>query len=157
MAAYLQAGDTVNGKEGSVYATIAGRVYNCLEIKKLEAKVEKQKTDIPVLGYRGTQTKAKGYKGTGSVTAYYVSSVMRDLMLQYMNTGVDVYFTMVVTNEDPNSTIGKQRIQLNNCNIDSALLAKIDIEADELEEDYDFTFDSAVALDEFTRPSYFDN
>lgn len=72
---YLLAGDTVNGREGTVYATINGKVYNLLEIKTLEAKVEKQKSDIPVLGFRGIQTKAKGYKGSGSIEAYYVSSL----------------------------------------------------------------------------------
>lgn len=156
MASYLKAGDVVNGKEGSVYANIDGRLINMLEIKKLEAKVEKEKTDIPVLGFRGMQTKAKGYKGTGSVTAYYVSSEMRKLMLKYMNEGIDTYFVIIVTNEDPNTSIGKQQVMLQNVNIDSVLLAKVDIDADNLEEDFDFTFDSAIMLDSFVRPSYFD-
>lgn len=156
MASYLKAGDVVNGKEGSVYANIDGRLINMLEIKKLEAKVEKEKTDIPVLGFRGMQTKAKGYKGTGSVTAYYVSSEMRKLMLKYMNEGIDTYFVIIVTNEDPNTSIGKQQVMLQNVNIDSVLLAKVDIDADNLEEDFDFTFDSGVMLDSFVRPSYFD-
>lgn len=153
---YLQAGDTVNGREGTVYATINGKVYNLLEIKTLEAKVEKQKSDIPVLGFRGTQTKTKGFKGTGSVEAYYVSSMIRQTVIDYMNTGVDVYFTIVVTNEDKTTSLGSQRIQLNNVNIDNAVVAKVDVDADTLTESFDFTFDSAETLQAFDRPDYFD-
>lgn len=153
---YLLAGDTVNGREGTVYATINGKVYNLLEIKTLEAKVEKQKSDIPVLGFRGIQTKAKGYKGSGSVEAYYVSSLPRQTLIDYMNTGVDTYFTIVVTNEDKTTSLGAQRIQLNNVNIDSAVIAKVDVDADNLTESYDFTFDSAEILQAFDRPDYFD-
>lgn len=153
---YLLAGDTVNGREGTVYATINGKVYNLLEIKTLEAKVEKQKSDIPVLGFRGIQTKAKGYKGSGSIEAYYVSSLPRQTLIDYMNTGVDTYFTIVVTNEDKTTSLGAQRIQLNNVNIDSAVIAKVDVDADNLTESYDFTFDSAEILQAFDRPDYFD-
>lgn len=153
---YLLAGDTVNGREGTVYATIKGKVYNLLEIKTLEAKVEKQKSDIPVLGFRGIQTKAKGYKGSGSIEAYYVSSLPRQTLIDYMNTGVDTYFTIVVTNEDKTTSLGAQRIQLNNVNIDSAVIAKVDVDADNLTESYDFTFDSAEVLQAFDRPDYFD-
>lgn len=153
---YLLAGDTVNGREGTVYATIKGKVYNLLEIKTLEAKVEKQKSDIPVLGFRGIQTKAKGYKGTGSIEGYYVSSLPRQTLIDYMNTGVDTYFTIVVTNEDKTTSLGAQRIQLNNVNIDSAVIAKVDVDADNLTESYDFTFDSAEILQAFDRPDYFD-
>nr|DAZ69203.1 MAG TPA: tail tube protein [Caudoviricetes sp.] len=153
---YLLAGDTINGREGTVYATIKGKVYNLLEIKTLEAKVEKQKSDIPVLGFRGIQTKAKGYKGSGSVEAYYVSSLPRQTLIDYMNTGVDTYFTIVVTNEDKTTSLGAQRIQLNNVNIDSAVIAKVDVDADNLTESYDFTFDSAEILQAFDRPDYFD-
>lgn len=153
---YLLAGDTVNGREGTVYATINGKVYNLLEIKTLEAKVEKQKSDIPVLGFRGIQTKAKGYKGSGSIEAYYVSSLPRQTLIDYMNTGADTYFTIVVTNEDKTTSLGAQRIQLNNVNIDSAVIAKVDVDADNLTESYDFTFDSAEILQAFDRPDYFD-
>lgn len=153
---YLLSGDTVNGREGTVYATIKGKVYNLLEIKTLEAKVEKQKSDIPVLGFRGMQTKAKGYKGSGSIEAYYVSSLPRQTLIDYMNTGVDTYFTIVVTNEDKTTSLGAQRIQLNNVNIDSAVIAKVDVDADNLTESYDFTFDSAEILQAFDRPDYFD-
>lgn len=153
---YLLAGDTVNGREGSVYANINGNVYNLLEIKTLEAKVEKQKSDVPVLGFPGVQTKAKGYKGTGTIEAYYVSSLPRQTIIDYMNTNVDTYFTIVVTNEDKTTSLGTQRIQLNRVNIDSAVIAKVDVDADNLTESYDFTFDSAEILQAFDRPDYFD-
>ncbi|MEG0431062.1 MAG: phage tail tube protein [Anaerovoracaceae bacterium] len=156
MANYLKAGDVINGKEGSVYANINGKLVNMLDIKKLDAKVEKQKSDIPVLGFRGMQTKAKGFKGSGSATAYYISSEFRRMMLEYMNTGIDTYFTIIVTNADPNTDLGSQQIQLNNVNLDSISIAKIDIDADNLDEEFNFTFDNAIPLKLFDRPSYFD-
>lgn len=156
MSSFLQAGDTVNGREGSVTATIDGNVYNLLEIRNLEAKVEKEKSDIPVLGSRAMQTKTKGFKGTGSCEAYYVSSKMAEMMVKYMQTGVDTYFTIVVSNEDKTTSLGEQRIQLNNVNIDNYPIAKVDVEADVLTCSFDFTFETAEILQSFDRPDYFD-
>ncbi|BBI32044.1 phage tail tube protein [Cohnella abietis] len=149
---YLKANDTINGQEGRAYATINGLVEEMFYIKSLEATVEKEKAEIKTLGRRGTQHKATGWSGSGSMTVYYVTSRFRKLMLNYIKNGVDTYFDIQVVNEDPNSTIGKQTVMLKGVNLDKVIFAKLDTESEALEEDLDFTFEDIDVLDFFGTP-----
>jgi hypothetical protein len=148
--AFMNVKDVVNGGEGTAFVTIAGSIEDLAYVKKVEAKVEKNKEEIVTLGRRGTGSKAKGWKGTGTMTIYYVTSIFRKLMSDYNKTGKDTYFDMQVTNQDPASATGKQTVVLKNCNIDSVIIAKLDIEATALDEEISFTFDDFEVLDSFT-------
>jgi hypothetical protein len=154
---YLKAGDTVSGQEAIAKITVknndgSSTVEDMFFGKNCEAKAEINKTPVKTLGKRGEQSKPNGWKGTGSLTLYYVTSLFRKMALQYIKTGVPVYFDLLVTNDDPGTSIGKQTTVLKNCTIDSVLLAKFDVEAEVLDEPVDFTFDDADLLDEFGRP-----
>ena len=78
------------------------------------------------------------------------------MMLEYKNTGKDVYFDMQIINEDPTSTVGKQEIMLLDCNIDGGILAKFDADGEYLDEDMDFTFEDFSMPEEFTHLVGFD-
>jgi hypothetical protein len=149
---FLKAGDTISGKEGRAYATINGRVEEMFFAKNIEARAEKQKSEVKVLGRRATQNKATGWSGTGSMTIYYVTPLFRKMMLQYIKNGKDTYFDMTVINEDPSSSIGKQTTVLKNVNLDSTIMAKLDVDAETLDEDMDFTYDDVDILDQFGKP-----
>ena len=149
---FLDFKDTVNGQEAKAYITIDGRNEELFYGKKLESKIEKEKSEGKTLGKRGTQSKAKGYKGTGTLTVYYVTSLFIELMIKYMKDGIDTYFDMTITNEDPTSTIGKQTVVLKNCNFDEVSIAAFDVDSDALEEDMSFTFDDIDLLDKFNKP-----
>jgi hypothetical protein len=150
--AFLKAGDTISGQEGRAYATINGQVEEMFYIKTLEAKIEKEKSEIKTIGRRGTQHKTTGWTGSGSMTIYYVTSLFRQLMLDYIRTGKDTYFDITVVNDDPTSTIGKQTVALKSVNLDSTIMAKLDIDSDSMDEDIDFTFDDIDILDKFGKP-----
>lgn len=149
---FLKAGDTISGQEGRAYATIEGRVEEMFYVKNIEATADKNKTEVKTLGRRGTQHKANGWTGTGSMTIYYVTSLFRKLMLDYIKTGRDTYFDITIINEDDGSTIGKQTTVLRDVNLDSVVMAKIDTESEVLEEDADFTYEDVDILDEFGVP-----
>lgn len=149
---FLRAGDTISGQEGKATANIAGVIQDMFYIKSLEATFEKNKSEIKTLGKRGTQQKANGWSGSGSMTIFYVTTIFRKMALNYAKNGKDTYFDITVQNEDPSSTIGKQTVVLYNCNFDSITLAKLDTDADALDEDIDFTFDDFDILDEFGVP-----
>ncbi|MFB0840958.1 phage tail tube protein [Paenibacillus oleatilyticus] len=151
MAQFLNAKDTISGQEGRAYATVNGVNEEMFYIKKLEAKIEKEKAEIKALGKRGTQVKAKGWKGTGSMTIYYVTSFFRDLMMQYVEKGIDVYFDITVMNEDPSSSIGKQAVILKDVNLDSVIMASLDTESDTLEEEVSFTFSGVQIQSKFKQ------
>jgi hypothetical protein len=87
------------------------------------------------------------------MTAYYVTSLFRRLMLEYVKYGRDVYFEIIVTNDDPTSTIGLQTVSLQGCNLDSVVIAKLDTESTVLDEDLEFTFDDVDLLEEFQKPA----
>ncbi|MCM3273659.1 phage tail tube protein [Paenibacillus elgii] len=151
MAQFLNAKDTISGQEGRAYATVNGVNEEMFYVKKLEAKIEKEKAEIKALGKRGTQVKAKGWKGTGSMTIYYVTSFFRDIMMQYVEKGIDAYFDITVMNEDPSSSIGKQAVILKDVNLDSVIMASLDTESDTLEEEVSFTFSGVQIQSKFKQ------
>ena len=144
--------DTINGAEGRAYATINGNVELMFYLKKLEAKAEKKKNEGKTIGNRATQHKPTGWNGTGSMTIYYVTSIFRKMILEYIKTGKDTYFDIQVVNEDPTSSAGKQTIAIKKVNIDSSILAKLDVDSDSLDEEVSFTFEDYDILDEFSNP-----
>jgi hypothetical protein len=145
----LRAGDVISGLAGKATANIDGNIEDMFYIKNLNATMTKRKTEVKVLGSAATQHKAAGWAGAGSMTMHYMTSVYRKLAAKYAKTGVDTYFTITVVNEDDSSTIGKQTTVLYNCNIDTIMLAKLDVDSDDLDESVDFTFDGFDFLDEF--------
>jgi len=149
---FMKANDTIAGQEARAYTIVNGLVEEMFYAKNLEATVEKNKAEIKTLGKRGTQHKATGWSGSGSMTIYYVTSKFRKMMLDYIKNGKDAYFDIQVVNEDPTSTIGKQTTVLRNVNLDSVIMAQFDLDEDALEEDIDFTFDDVDILDEFNKP-----
>lgn len=138
----MNAKDSVSASLAQCFVTIEGNRYNFMQAVSLEASFEKQKTEIPILGQTGKGNKSTGWKGTGSATFHYNTSIFRELMKRYADTGEDVYFDIQVSNEDPTSGVGRQTIILKGCNIDGGILTKFDADAEYLDEDMDFTFES---------------
>ena len=137
----MYAKDTVSASLAECFVTIEGKRYNFMQAINLEASMEKTKTEVPILGKPGKGNKATGWKGTGSATFHYNTSVFRELLYRYKNTGEDIYFDIQVTNEDPTSAVGRQTVILKDCNIDGGVLVKFDADAEVLDEDMDFTFE----------------
>lgn len=150
---YLKAGDIISGQEGKITFNVNGAIEVGAYVKTVEATMEKQKSEIHTLGHRGTQSKTTGWTGTGSMNLYYITSLFRKMAVEYAKHGKDTYFTMTVENEDPTSSVGKQTVVLYNCNVDSIILAKLDVDNTELDEDIDFTFEDFEILDEFSAPT----
>lgn len=137
----MNAWEAVSAPMAECFVTIEGSRYNFMQAINLEAKIEKTKTEIPILGRTGKGNKTTGWKGSGSATFHYNTSIFRKLLYQYKETGKDVYFDIQVTNQDPTSTAGKQTIILKDCNMDGGILTKFDADAEYLDEDLDFTFE----------------
>ena len=147
----LQAEDCVNGREGIATAEINGQVYELMELANINITMEKNKTQFKAMGARNTQNKTTGWTGTGSMTIRYVSSKWAELAQSYAKTGKDTYFTIVVTNSDPGSSTGRQVVQILGCNLDSLDLAKLDVDAEILEQDVNFTFNDFNILESFNE------
>ena len=145
----MNAKDSVSAKLAECYVTIENNRYNFMQAINLEANFEKTKSEVPILGKTGSGNKSTGWKGTGSATMHYNSSIMRELMERFKKTGEDVYFDIQVTNEDPTSSVGRQSVILKDCNIDGGVLAKFDADGEYLDEDIDFTFEDFEIPEKF--------
>lgn len=146
----MNAKDAISGSLAECYITINGNRYNFMQIIDFESNVEKNKTEVPILGKTGKGNKANGWSGTFSGTAHYNQSIMRNLFYQYKETGEDTYFEIMVTNEDPTSAVGMQTVILKGCNLDGGVLAKFDANADYLDEDISGTFEDFEIPQKFT-------
>lgn len=154
---YLKAGDVISGQEAVGKMTIKNSdgtttIEDMFWAKNLEATAEINKTEVYTLGKRGAQNKPNGWSGSGSMTIYYVTSLFRKMVLQYIKTGVPVYFDMMITNVDPGSSIGAQTVILKDCSLNSVVVAKLDVETELLDENVEFTFDDIDVLEEFEAP-----
>ena len=145
----MNARDTIGASLAECFVTIEGNRYNFMQAISLEAKMEKNKTEVPILGRTGKGNKATGWKGTGSATFHYNTSVFRELLMRFKETGEDVYFDIQITNDDPTSAVGRQTIVLKDCNVDGGILAKFDADAEYLEEEMDFTFEDFEMPEKF--------
>ena len=75
--AVMMAKDSLSAALAECYVTIDGKRYNFMQAINLEAKFEKTKTEVPILGKTGKGNKANGWKGTGSATFHYNTSIFR--------------------------------------------------------------------------------
>ena len=147
----MKAKDTLCASLAECFAKINGNRYNFMQAINLEARIDKSKTEVPILGKTGKGHKSTGWNGTGSATFHYNTSIIRKMLEEFKNTGRDVYFEIQITNEDPTTSVGRQTVILSECNIDGGILAKFDANNNEyLTEDLNFTFDDFRVPEEFT-------
>ncbi|MCA1293124.1 phage portal protein [Clostridium perfringens] len=142
--------DAVSGKQAKAFVKIGDRTEELFYAKTLESTIEKTKVDVPTLGRTGTPQRSAGWKGTGTLTIYYVSSLFRKLMEDYVKNGTDFWFDLMITNEQPGSGAGKQTVFLRGCNLDSIIAAKFDASSEDmLEEEIPFTFEDYDVTESF--------
>ena len=148
----LQSADAISGKLGRAYVKINGNNEELFYAKSIESTVEKGKGEVKTIGRRMTGHKGGGLTGTGNMTIYYLTPTFRKMIQDYKNGGPDLYFDMVLENDDPASAAGKQAVLLIGVNLDSVTLSKLDGDSDDpLEEDIDFTFEDFEILQEFNK------
>ena len=151
MANIMNAKDAVSASLAKCFVTIEGNRYEFMQAINLEASMEKNKTQVPILGKTGKGNKSTGWSGSGNATFHYNTGIFRTLLKKYKDTGEDIYFDIQVTNEDPSSSVGRQTVILKDCNLDGGIIAKFDADAEYLDESIDFTFE------DFEIPETFSN
>lgn len=146
----MNAKDAVSASLAKCFVTLEGNRYEFMQAINLEANFEKTKSEVPILGKTGKGNKSTGWKGTGSATFHYNTSIFRKLLKRFKDTGEDIYFDIQVTNEDPTSAVGRQTVILKDCNLDGGILTKFDADAEYLDESIDFTFEDFEMPEEFS-------
>lgn len=151
MTRVMQSQDTISAKEGTVYITIDGQVYEYAELIKLKADLKYIKADVKSVRRRMKGSKIVGAEGTGSISVHYHRPENRALALEYIKTGKSPIMDIQAINADVTSRAGKQTALLKNIIPDGALLVEIDGDSDDLlVDEFDFTFDDFDFLSQFT-------
>jgi hypothetical protein len=151
---YVRLADTISSKEGRAFITINGEVRDLFEISSLKAQIDLTVQARRTLGHRMTQHKVVGAEGTGSMTMYFMNSDMLKLTVEYLKGGMFGDISIRVVNEDPQSSVGKQEINLKNVLLKTIPVATLDDQSDDpITIDADFTFDSLDDLTYFNLPA----
>ncbi len=146
----------ISGKKADCYIYITDKNgnrlrYNFAQASKVELKVDIEKTEFNALNCNGKLHRQNGWKGTGSATFRYNTSVFRKILKEYDDTSILAYFDMQIRNLDPQSErkLGYQEVWARDCCLDSLILAKFDVDSEVLDEDISFTFDKFSLGNEF--------
>lgn len=146
----MHAKDAIHGAQGKAYITMEGVRYLFAQLINLEARMDKTKTQVPIMGRVSKGNKSTGAEYSGSATFHFNTSIFRKILKRYKDTGEDIYFDIQVTNEDTSSSVGRQTTILVDCNLDGGLIASLDSDAEYLEDSIDFTFEDWDMPEEFS-------
>ncbi len=136
--------NTILAKEGKGFRD-GDEVLNMIKFK---IEVEKIKNELPIIGRRSKSNKTSGLKYKGTIVEYRATSTFAQMIKEYKETGIDVYFDMQGVQDDPSSGLGAERIVVKGCNIDGAVLMNIDIETeDSVKDEISFTFEDFDIID----------
>jgi hypothetical protein len=150
---YTRLADTVAADEGKAYVTINGSNRELFEIQSLRSQIELIVQERRMLGHKMTQHKVVGANGTGSMTMYFMNSQHLNSFIEYMRTGRWSPIKLLVRNEDPQSTVGKQEVVMSNVIIATIPVAALEESDDPITFDTDFTFDGIENLSSFQLPA----
>lgn len=151
---YTRLADTISSKEGTAYITINGTHRELFEISSLTAQIDLTVQARRMMGHRMMQHKVVGAEGTGSMTMYFMNSEMLRLAIDYIRDGAFGGIKLLVRNEDPQSTVGKQEVVLLNVILATIPVTTLDDQSDDpITIDTDFTFDNIDGLNYFELPA----
>lgn len=154
---YMLAKDAPNGKLGKAFITLhkdsGDEIHELFSAKRINMKVDYQKTDFKVIGTATIQKKTTGASKTGSMTIYQGTPLFVEMAREYEANGKVLYFDMQVTNDDPSTAVGKQTIAYYGCSLDSIPLSILDADADFLEQEVGVSYTSFEVLENFTNPA----
>lgn len=147
----MYAGDVVSAKLASCYLMANSQRKLLFQAKNLEAKIKKNKDQVAILGRMMKGNKSTSTEGSGKLTIYDNTAVFDDMMEKLLKTGVDTYFDMQVTNNDPTSKAGVRTVILTGCNFDEMTVAAFDADGKWLEKEISFTFEGIKFVEKFAE------
>lgn len=148
--AIIQNTEVINGSlaEVTAIATINGvkEIVEIYQLRQLEATINFNNVEVNRLGTTSPLYIQRGWTGSGSMSLFYGSNFLARMVESYLSNFNQVQFDVIVQNEDPNTIIGNQIVQLRNIKPESYQLAMIDVDSDFLTNDFDFVFEDAQIL-----------
>lgn len=149
----FMAENVISSKEGKAFITRGGKNKHLFRAKDIEATLSKNKEEIRMLGNRMVGHKTTSIQGAGSLTLYHTSSEFKQDFIDYIISGVDMYFNLQIEVEDKSTKFGKESIVLTGCNFDEITIAMLSAEDGVLEQELPFTFEGVEILKPFSTPN----
>lgn len=138
--------NVVSSKEGKAFLTRGGRNKHLFRCKDVEASLTKNKSEIRMLGNRMVGHKTTSMQGAGTLTIYHTSSDFKQDFIDYISSGVDVYFSLQLEVEDKSTSFGRESIVIPGCNFDEITIAMLSTEDGMLEQELPFTFEGTPEI-----------
>ncbi len=152
--AYTKLADTISAQEGKAFITLDGVTRELFEISSLRAQLDMVVQERRMLGSRMTQHKVTGVTGSGSATLYFMNSEQLNQTIDYIKNGTRGSITLLVTNNDPQSSVGEQKVKLSNVIFNTIPVTALEESDDPVTFDSDFTFDGIDSENSFVLPEY---
>lgn len=146
--------DTISAQEGTAYITIDGVTRELFEISSIKAQLDLVVQERRMLGSRMTQHKVTGVTGSGSATLYFMNSEQLNQTIAYINNGTRGSISLLITNNDPQSSVGEQKVKLSNVIFNTIPVTTLEESDDPVTFDSDFTFDGIESQSSFVLPEY---
>ncbi len=152
--AYTRLADTISAQEGKAFITIDGATRELFEVSSIKAQLDMVVQERRMLGSRMTQHKVTGVTGSGSATLYFMNSEQLKQTISYIENGTRGNISLLITNSDPQSSVGEQTVKLSNVIFNSVPVTTLEESDDPVTFDSDFTFDNIEVEKEFVLPDY---
>ncbi|MDO4459473.1 MAG: phage tail tube protein [Clostridia bacterium] len=145
----MKAKNAISGHSGIVTLEINKKLYELGNLKKFEAKLSIDSSEIKICGSNIVKHKAGMISGDYSATIEYNMPQLRAAITEYKKTGNFPDVNIIVENDEATSDVKGQKIKFYNCIPSELLLALLDAESNELTEDFSGTFDDYEILKSF--------
>ena len=150
MAKRMEAQDAISAKEGTLFIIVDGQSLEFAELIKLNARLNYTKAEVKSVNRRMKGSKVVGGEGVGDMAIYYHRPELREMAANYVKNGIAPVFDAMVTNADMTSRAGKQTILIRNITPNSAFIAGLDAESDDLlKDEFEFEWDDMDILEAF--------
>ncbi len=145
--------DVVSAGMAECYITVGGRRYLMMMAKDFTATFRKKTAAVPILGRRMTGHKSVGGEGRFAMTIYKVTEVFDEMISDYKESGEETVFDILVTNTDPQSTVGTSSKIFRGCTLTGDItLAALSAENKWLEQTVEGYFDDYESYEKFENP-----
>lgn len=151
----MPAEDAPVAKYASVFVTIDNQRYSMLMCRDFEAKVSITTQDVPRMGSLITGKKATSVEIPFTMTIYKCTEIIDDVVDKFINTGVMPKFEIQVSNEDPNTSIGRTTKVYTDCVLDGdVLLSLAGSEDDFIEQEISGFANGYTRPERYNNPAY---
>lgn len=152
---YMPATDAPAANLAECWVTVEGKRYLMAMAKNFEAKASKNTAEVKALGNRIIGHKGKNMALPFSMTIYKVTEIFDEMIEKYKNTGIDTYFDIQVTAEDPASSIGRSTKVYTDCILDGDLiLSAFDADGEFIEQTVEGFAHDFQRPEKYTNPAF---